>query len=47
MDESIGTCNLRFEKVGIPLTVEARRAYRELILTAPGLGEMHRRRNSL
>ena len=39
MDESIGTCNLRFEKVGIPLTVEARRAYRELILTAPGLGK--------
>src|ERR1017187_8235362 len=39
MDESTGTCNRRFEKLGIPLTVEARRAYRELIVTAPGLGE--------
>jgi len=39
MDESTGTCNKRFEKVGIPQTVEARRAYRELIVTAPGLGE--------
>jgi fructose-bisphosphate aldolase class I len=39
MDESTGTCNKRFEKLGIPLTVEARRAYRELIVTTPGLGE--------
>ncbi len=39
MDESTPTCNRRFEKVGIPLTVEARRAYRELIVTAPGLGD--------
>ena len=39
MDESIGTCNKRFEKLGIPQTVEARRAYRELIVTTPGLGE--------
>ena len=39
MDESNGTCNKRFEKLGIPQTVEARRAYRELIVTAPGLGE--------
>ena len=39
MDESTGTCNKRFEKVGIPQTVEARRAYRELIVTAPRLGE--------
>jgi fructose-bisphosphate aldolase, class I len=39
MDESTGTCNRRFEKVGIPTTVEKRREYRELILTAPGLGE--------
>jgi fructose-bisphosphate aldolase class I len=29
MDESNGTCNKRFEKLGIPQTVEARRAYRE------------------
>jgi fructose-bisphosphate aldolase class I len=39
MDESNGTCNKRFAEVGIPQTVEARRAYRELIVTTPGLGE--------
>jgi fructose-bisphosphate aldolase class I len=39
MDESNGTCNKRFAKLGIPETEEMRRAYRELILTAPGLGE--------
>ncbi len=39
MDESNPTCDKRFAKVGIPQTVEARRAYRELIVTTPGLGE--------
>ena len=39
MDESNPTCNKRFAKLGIPQTVEARRAWRELILTTPGLGE--------
>ncbi len=39
MDESTPTCNKRFEKVGIPQTEEARRSYREMILTTPGLGE--------
>jgi fructose-bisphosphate aldolase class I len=39
IDESNPTCNKRFAKLGIPQTVEARRAYRELIVTAPGLGE--------
>src|ERR1017187_9952056 len=39
MDESHPTCNKRFAKLGIPQTVEARRAYRELIITTPGLGE--------
>ncbi len=39
MDESTPTCNKRFEKLGIPTTVEARRAYRELIVTTPGLGD--------
>jgi fructose-bisphosphate aldolase class I len=39
MDESNSTCNKRFAKVGISQTVEARRAYRELIITTPGLGE--------
>jgi len=39
MDESNPTCNKRFAKLGIPQTEEARRAYRELIITTPGLGE--------
>jgi fructose-bisphosphate aldolase, class I len=37
MDESNGTCNKRFEKLGIDSTQENRRAYRELILTTPEL----------
>jgi fructose-bisphosphate aldolase class I len=39
MDESNPTCNQRFAKLNIPQTVEARRAYRELIITTPGLAE--------
>ncbi len=39
IDESIPTCNKRFAKQGIPQTEEARRAYRELIITTPRLGE--------
>jgi len=39
MDESTPTCDKRFAKLNIPQTVELRRAYRELILTTPGLGE--------
>ncbi len=39
MDESNPTCNKRFAKLGIPQTEEARRAYRELIVTTPGLGD--------
>jgi fructose-bisphosphate aldolase class I len=39
MDESNPTCNQRFAKLGIPQTVEARRNYRELIVTTPGLGQ--------
>jgi len=39
MDESTPTCDRRFAKLGIPQTEEARRAYRELIITTPGLGE--------
>ena len=39
MDESNPTCNRRFAKLGIPQTEEARRAYRELIVTTPRLGE--------
>ncbi|MEM8830712.1 MAG: class I fructose-bisphosphate aldolase [Cyanobacteria bacterium P01_G01_bin.19] len=37
MDESNGTCNRRFEALSIPTTENNRRAYRELILTAPDL----------
>lgn len=39
MDESLPTCNKRFAEAGIPQTVDYRRAYRELIVTAPGLGD--------
>lgn len=39
MDESNPTCNKRFAQNGIPQTEEARRSYRELILTTPGLNE--------
>lgn len=36
-DESSGTCQKRFESVGVPCTEENRRAYRETLLTADGL----------
>ena len=39
MDESTPTCNKRFAALGIPQTEEARRAWRELIVTTPGLAE--------
>ena len=39
MDESTPTCNARFGKLNIPETVESRRAYRDLIVTTPELGE--------
>lgn len=39
MDESNPTCNKRFAALGIPQTVTARRAYRELIVTTPDLAE--------
>src|SRR5664280_630222 len=39
MDESTPTCNKRFASLGIPQTEEARRAYREMIVTTAGLGE--------
>lgn len=39
MDESNPTCNKRFAELGIPQTVDIRQAYRELIVTAPGLSE--------
>ena len=39
MDESTGTCNKRFAALGIPQTQEARRAYRDMIVTTPHLGD--------
>jgi fructose-bisphosphate aldolase class I len=39
MDESNPTCNKRFARLGIPQTEEARRSYREMIVTTPRLGE--------
>jgi fructose-bisphosphate aldolase class I len=38
MDESISTCDRRFAAAGIAQTEETRRAYRQLLVTAPGLG---------
>lgn len=39
IDESTGTCNRRFARLGIPQDEPTRRAYRELLLTTPGLGD--------
>ncbi len=37
IDESIPTCNKRFEKIGVVSSEENRRAYRELLVTAPNI----------
>ncbi|WP_275574976.1 class I fructose-bisphosphate aldolase [Neosynechococcus sphagnicola] len=42
-DESFGTANKRFQKLGIPQTNEMRRAYREMLFTTPGIGEVFQR----
>jgi len=39
IDESAATCNKRFAALGIPQTEEARRQWRELILSTPGLAQ--------
>jgi len=39
MDESTPTCNKRFAAAGIPQNEEMRRAYREMIVTTPGLSD--------
>src|SRR5690606_19048686 len=39
IDESTGTIAKRFAGVGVENTEENRRAYREMLLTTPGLGE--------
>jgi fructose-bisphosphate aldolase class I len=38
-DESFGTIGKRFEALGIESTEEQRRAYRDMLLTTPGIGE--------
>ncbi len=47
MDESTGTCDKRFEKVGIPQTVEAPKSLSRIDCDRSGAGREHRRRNSL
>lgn len=39
IDESIATCNRRFAALGIAQTVDRRRAWRDLIVTTPGLAQ--------
>src|SRR6185437_9099014 len=39
IDESSGTIKKRFDAVGVPDSEENRRAYREMLLTAPGLSQ--------
>jgi fructose-bisphosphate aldolase class I len=39
IDESTGTCNKRFARLGIPQTAESHRLYRQLIVSTPGLSE--------
>ncbi len=38
-DESSGTIEKKFAKIGLPSTEENRRAYREMLFTSPGIGE--------
>lgn len=38
-DESFGTIEKRFKSVGVESNEENRRAYRELLFTAPGAGD--------
>ena len=39
MDESHPTCAKRFKKLGIPETEEMRQAYRDMLVTTPGLSD--------
>ncbi len=39
MNESIATCNRRFAAAGIAQATESRRAYRELLVSTPGLAD--------
>merc|ERR1711981_882765 len=39
MDESNATCGKRLDSIGVENTEDNRRAYRELLVTTPGLGD--------
>lgn len=39
MDESNATCGKRLDSIGVENTEDNRRAYRELLVTTPGLGQ--------
>jgi len=39
IDESTGTCQKRFETIGVECTEQTRRNYRGMLLTSPGLGK--------
>ena len=39
IDESMGTCEKRFDSIGVECTEENRRHYRQLLVTAPGMEE--------
>lgn len=39
IDESFATIGKRFQAIGVDSTEESRRAYRDLLITAPGIGE--------
>ena len=38
IDESTGTCQKRFDSIGVECTEDTRRQYREMLLTTPALG---------
>ena len=46
-DESTGTIKKRFDSIGVESTEESRRFYRQLLFTAPGMEDSHRRRHPL
>lgn len=39
IDESTGTCQKRFNSIGVECTAQSRRDYRGMLLSTPGLGE--------
>ena len=39
IDESTGTCQKRFDSIGVDCTEDTRRQYRQMLLTTKSLGE--------